>query len=234
MTLASKIPKYDFFPPGICDYIARRGERAAHWVERYHQSGAADMETRSSHALQSLRTRRIAEGRCYLGQIEQTLPSLFAVESSIGHIVSRWFYSVAAYLHYLEDDFEGAEMLLGQAERAIRCAVSQEDILLPFAHHCMDFRLQKARIARDRQQWIMMRDHLEAVQGMNENTVPLCTLTDGREVRFPQIIDFYSSIGLSESDRNFLRSLLDTELRLFMTKRAIRLFYTHLGPVIVY
>jgi len=69
---------------------------------------------------------------------------------------------------------------------------------------------------------------------MNENTVPLCTLTDGREVRFPQIIDFYSSIGLSESDRNFLRSLLDTELRLFMTKRAIRLFYTHLGPVIVY
>ena len=192
------------------------------------------MEVRSSRALQSLRKRSTEEGRRELEKIEEMLPFLFDFEPSIGHVASRWYYSVAAYLRYLDHDFYGAELLLEKAETAVQCAASQEDFLLPFAHHCTDFRLQKARIARDCQRWITMRDHLNVVRGMNEGVIPLCALTDGRDVRFHHVVEFYSALDLSEDDRSFLRSLLDDQLRLFMIKRAICLFYTHLGPVIVY
>lgn len=232
MARSSEIPAYDFFHPAIFDYIARRSPEAASWVDRYRCSGAAEIEAKSVRALLLLRGRQLDEGRLALAAAEEMLDGVRGLDALAGLIATRWISSVAAYLSYLEGDYERAASQLSQAGQAIAAAVDREELLLPFVHHCADFIAQRARMARDRRDWLEMRRQLDLLQAVNEGSEPLCELPGGRRVYFPELTAYYLSLPLTDQDHFLLRGLLDSELRRFMVIRAVRLLYARSNPAI--
>lgn len=230
------IPKYDFFHPAILDFVACSGSSAESWVVEYRRSGASDVEERSTRALKDLRKGSFEKGAQRLDEIERQISALAdaPVDPAIVSVAQRWFHSVQAFRMYLCKHYEVAEQHLVRAEDAIRSAIGRCDFLQPFAHHCIDFTFQKARLARQTQTWLEMRSHLATARSMNLGQEPLCVLPDGREISIVHLRQFYHSLPLSHESLHSLRSLLDSELCLFMTERSIRRFYARLGPTVVY
>ena len=234
MSLTEQIPSYDFFHPEVLSFIARSSADGRRWVAEYKRVGSTALEVKANLALARLRESRIEQGRALLAEVRRGLDHLETEDPSILQITSRWYFSVLAYFHYLSRNLETADECLGHARDAIRGAIELQSILLPFAHHCADFELQRARIDRNRRRWVAVRAHIRAVREMHEGTRPYCVLQNGRALDLARLRNFYLRLALSREDRRLLRSLLDDSLRQFMVDRMIRSFFTRLGPVIPY
>ncbi len=226
---------HDLFRYDIFRFVALSGPRGYRWVEEYHAAGADRLGEEASRALILLRQGAHDAARERLAAIEEALEGYLRGEvPAVRHVVERWYASVLAYRHYREGDFDSALCALDRAEAAVRAAIELELSLLPFAHHCTDFRFQRARVARNRRRWREMAGHLEVSRDMAAGRAPICVLGDGRAITISALQAFYAALPLAAEDREALAGLLDDEVRIGTVERAIIRFCATIGGVIPY
>ena len=118
---------------------------------------------------------------------------------------------------------------------ALAEAIGAQGCLLPLAFHAHEYPLHRARIARSRQRWQEMRDHVSDVRGMMEGTRPFCTLPDGTPVLLADLQRFYRSLApLSEAEQRACEGVLDDGVRLRGFERFAGELYLLPGFVIPY
>lgn len=214
-------------------FVRRSGGEGRRWAEAYRRS--LPLEELSDRSLLLLRGRRYDEGYALLEQLGEALPAPGEVEPSIRSVLERWYYGVLGYYFYCLEHFDQAEAAMVRAHEAVTAAIGERRFLLPLANHCHEFRLHRARIARNRRRWDEMRVHVDEVRGMMEGRLPFCVLGDGTPVRMAAILDFYAAIpDATEAERASLESLLDDAARLRSFGRFVRAMLQVPGFVIPY
>jgi hypothetical protein len=217
-------------------FVARSGDEGRRWVEQYRRPELVQLARWSSESLRLLRRRNLEAGREVLERIDARLQTMNgSAPPSVARVLERWYYSVLAYHRYCVEDFDGAEHALGQAHEAVRAGIEMHRFLLPLATHCSDFAIQRARVARNRRRWREMRAGVELVRSMMAGGAPFCTLRDGTPVRLAEVLGFYDSLpGLTDAERESLRSLLDERVRRDDLDRFIAGLYAVPGMIIPY
>lgn len=195
-------------------FIAKSGEEARAWVDELTELGGWEITGTLEQALTALRTSQLDRGRELLDAAWQRIEELpDRAPRSMVPALERWFFAAKAYERHCREDYDGALALLDRADRAVCSAIEQADFLLPLADHCYDFRLQRARVARNARQWDQMKRHIRVGREMMENRCPLCTV-QGREIYLEDIDRFYRTVpALSPEEREFLERLLSGRFR---------------------
>lgn len=215
-------------------FIALSGEEGRRWVERYQDPALMELTQNVALALTKLREQQVEAGRQILLGVEPRLELAGAFSPSIGFVAQRLYFPVLAYLEYCDGDFEAAELSLSRADVAVSAAIGLHSFLLPLADSCLDFGIQRVRIARRRGRWREMRQRTEMVWAIMEDRLPLCTLGDGRHIGFSALDEFYRSLSLTTEDLEDLGHLLDHGQRMRYAERIIQSLYAIPAFVIPY
>lgn len=215
-------------------FIALSGEEGRRWVEQYQDPALMRLTQDVALALTKLREHQTETGRQLLRGAEPRLKLAGTLSPSIGFVAQRLYFPVLAYLEYCEGDFEAAERSLSQADSAVSAAIELHSFLLPLADSCLDFGIQRVRIARRRGLWLEMQQRTEVVWAMMEDRLPLCTLTDGRGIGFSALDEFYRSLPLKAEELEHLGHLLDHAQRLRYAERIVQNLYAIPAFVIPY
>lgn len=214
-------------------FVGRQSAEGRDWVADYAR--VRPIENACARALGLLRRRQYDAGFDELSKVEQALEPIGAGQEVTRHVLDRWYYGVLAYYHYCKEAFDRAETLMTAAHQAVASAISRGRFLMPLANHCHEFRLHKARIARNRRDWPAMRRYVDQVRDMMEDRRPFCDLDDGSPVYLSSIRDFYRSLGaLTPSETQALSSLLDDQRRRLLFERFVHRLYVLPGFVIPY
>jgi hypothetical protein len=218
---------------GWLHFVARSGDEGRGWVERYGPARA--LEELATGALGLLRRKRYDDGYALLERLDEKMRAAPWAEPSMRSVVERWYYGVLGYYFYCLDQFDPAEQAMMQAHEAVTAAVGSRRFLLPLANHCHEFRLHRARIARNRARWDEMRMHVDYVREMIVGGVPFCVLDDGTPVGISAIRAFYDAIpSLTDAERGSLKRLLDDTARLRAFEHFVSAMYRLPGFVIPY
>lgn len=217
-------------------FIARSGDAGQRFVLQFNEHNGGEMTTLVDQGLDSLRHRRREEGRALLRQSVEFLDARRGVAPpSVVHVLERWSHSALAYESYLDQDFDAAEHHFEIAEQAICNAIEELPCLIMIANHCYDFRLQRARIARNRLHWRVMKNHIEVGRTMVENQRPLCVLGNGEKIFIKAVDHFHGAIQpRDEEERVALAGILNTERRQELFEHTVKDSYALPGIVIPY
>ncbi|HYR07731.1 MAG TPA: hypothetical protein VEQ60_08175 [Longimicrobium sp.] len=214
-------------------FVRRSGDEGRRWAEQYRS--ARELEALSTRSLGCLRRRRFDEGYALLMQLGDEIRSAKVAEPSMRAVLDRWYYGVLGYYFYCLDQSDQAEAAMVQAHQAVAAAIGARRFLLPLANHCNEFRLHRARIARNRARWDEMRTHVDEARGMMTGAVPFCLLEDATPVGIPAIRAFYAAIpSLTAAERDSLAGLLDDAVRLRDFEQFVNAMYRIPGFVIPY
>ena len=189
------------------DLLAACGDEARSWIDEFRRHWP--LAETAFDALGHLRKHDLDTGLRRLSELETSLRALDIVDPSIAHLLWRWYFAALAYHAYLREDLPAARCLLDRADRAVRSAVGGHRFLVIFALQCVDFRFQRARIARRERRWDDVRRHLRAVREMWRGETPFCRLDDGREIHLGEIQDFCAALPLSDEQRAHLAQILE-------------------------
>lgn len=200
----------------VCDwlhFVRRSGGAGEFWAGEFRaHRGVWEM---CDAALQLLRRQRVTEGEVLLGRARARLPAPGDVDLSVRSVLDRGYYGVLGYCFYCRDALDEADALMVRAHSAVAEAIGGRRFLTPLAYHCHEFHLHRARIARNRQRWREMHDHLAEARGMVEGRVPFCTLPDRSTVLLGDLQEFYASLGpLSDAEQHACRPVVDRDLGL--------------------
>jgi hypothetical protein len=215
-------------------FVALSGQKGQQWVQQYRESLCWDLALKTCEAVTLLRRSQVPAGRALLQEVESRLPQVRDLSISSFHVLERYFYPAQAYLQYCRDSYLLADSLLLRATEAVRAALEIEPFLLPMVDSCLDFGIQRIRIARALRQWPRMRQMVEEARRIVEEDEPLCVLRNGRSLRFSDLREFYDAIPLTEEEKDSLRDLLDPEVRTELFERALAGIYALPGLVIPY
>ncbi|MBV9110680.1 MAG: hypothetical protein JO306_14815 [Gemmatimonadetes bacterium] len=214
-------------------FVRRSGPEGTRWAEGYLES--KPLEELSTRALHHLRARRFEEGRAPLDELGAALAGGSARDPSVHAVLERWYYGVLGYWFYAQEEFDQADAAMARAHDAVTAALGLRRFLLPLANHCHEFRLHRARIARNRHRWDEMRAHVNDVREMVEGRLPYTVLADGTPVWIADICAFYASLpGAEPAEIAPVSRLLDDASRLADFEAFVRAMYGVPGFVIPY
>lgn len=211
-------------------WVRRSGDDGARWLERYAQ--CLPVAQTCDRALALLRGRDLAQGMTLLATAAEQLHSM-PMEPSIRAVMDRWYFGTLAYGCYAEGDHDRADACMVAAHDAVAAAVGERPFLLALAHHTQEFRLHRARIARNRCRWAEMHAHVAHARAMTAGNVELCRLPAGGEVWIGAVKGFYARIpGLTPDELRGLRGITDDEQRMTLFDRFVQGLYRLPGFVI--
>lgn len=180
--------------------ISLTGEEARAWLDEYARPEHVEICAGIEDGLSLTRTRRTAEAGSVLRTAGDRLAALRASRPSIVHILKRWYHAATAYYLFSVNDLDAAGRDLDAADRAVGEAVSLDRFLISFAHHCPEFHLHHARVARNRRNFSEMQRLVDLVRAQAANQAPLCELADGTKVDYAAIARYYAALPL-QGDR---------------------------------
>lgn len=214
-------------------FVRRSGDEGRRWAEDYLES--KPLEELGTRALHHLRARRFEEGLAALEELGAALANDSARDPSVHAVLERWYYGVQGYWFYAQEEFDRADCAMARAHDAVTAALGLRRILLPLANHCHEFRLHRARIARNRRRWDEMRVHVNDVREMVRGHLPYTVLADGTPVWISDICAFYASLPEpAEEEITSVSRLLDDASRLADFETFVRAMYRVPGFVIPY
>ena len=216
------------------DYlVSRSGDAGRDWILEYERPEHVAVARGAEQALALCFQRRFESARALLDDIGARLAALKEARASIVHVLERWYHGVSAYHAYCVEDYEPAQRGLVLAAEAIRAAVDHDSFLVPLAHHCHEFHLHHARIARNRRRWAEMRGQLGIVRAMMENRTPLCTLGDGTRVDYALLARHCAALPEIPAEARASVSIFsDQALRSKLHDRFVLSLYLFPGMVI--
>jgi hypothetical protein len=217
------------------DYLVGiSGEAGREWMAEYARPEHAAIAQGTDRALALFRGRMFDPGYEALRLAGARLAELRGSRASIVSVLERWYHGVAAYYYYCVDDMPSAQGGLLRADQAVRDAIGADRFLLPLAHHCHEFQLHHARIARNLRLWPEMGRHIAIVRAMVEGRLPLCELRDGAKVDYAAIARLCASLPLNDEAQRALSAFADAALRRRHLERFVLELYTLPGFLIPY
>ena len=214
-------------------FVRRSGGEGQRWAEDYLKS--KPLEALSTRALHHLRARRFDEGWAPLEELGAALADGSARDPSVHSVLERWYYGVLGYWFYAQEAFDQADAAMARAHDAVTAALGLRRFLLPLGNHCHEFRLHRARIARNRQRWDEMRAHVNDVREMVVGRLPYTVLADGTPVLISDICGFYAALpDPGQEEITSVSRLLDDASRLADFEVFVRAMYRVPGFVIPY
>ncbi len=203
------------------------GDEAECWASEYRSPKPVRIRECHDRSILLMRQRRMAAGRNLLHQMRVELDSGDGLMASVIHVLERWYYGAVAFYHYQAEEFEQADVGMRQAHDAVRRAIDHGGFLVPMAHHCYEFRLHLARIARNQRRWQELRHHLEVAKEMVEDRRPLCVLDDGTPIDFSSLRDFLSTLSLDEEkafQESYQQHLVEETRMRFFKRLAAKIY----------
>lgn len=191
-------------------FVGRAGPEGHAWIRRYVSTGLADM---NNEAVTMLRRKRIDEGRAVLERLKDGMDALRTDDPSIGAVLDRWYYGVLGYYFYCVARFDDAHAAMAQAQESVARAVESRRFLFPLVVDCYEFRLHRARIARNERRWNEMWDHIAAGRSMMAGRMPFCVLSSGAPFGIEDVKACYHELGLTDDEREGVRHLIDDPYR---------------------
>ena len=214
------------------EYILKSSAEAERWIVEYRNSHCWKLGLLCNQALDLLHAHQIAPARELLKVVESEMSC--CTRKCMRHLLERYYYPVLAYYKYCSMDYDGADYCLMCGDRSVRMAIELRYFLMPLADSCVDFRIQRARVARNQGRWAKVGEHLDTARGMLQGTSPFCILGDGTMVMLADLQAFYSSLSLTETERLAVNYLLDDDARASTLERVCLEVYTRVGLVIPY
>lgn len=206
------------------------GRRWARGYRRWEPVAAMNPE-----CLALLHARRWEEGAERLSCFRAAVDAAWGADPATRAVLERWYQAVYGYFLYCRESYEEADLAMVAAGEAVAAAVGDVPSLLPLVHHCHEFRLHRARIARNQGRWAAMREHVEEVRSMFEGRAPYCLLPDGRAVGIAEVKAFHRCIsGLDLPEREAAEEILDDQRRMASFDRFVHQLYRFSGMVIPY
>lgn len=193
--------------------VAAAGPTYRCWAEAYWQESDKVLPLVQS-AVSHLRKQRLDQGHELLEQAGAQRDALRETNPS-GHLVlGRFVYAGLAYYHYCVEEHDQAEELIERSGDCIELAVGADRGLLPFAVICLDIPLKFAHIARARNRWREMREHIAVARAMADDELPLCMDGTGQPIYHSTIGRHLGALGdLGPEHGLALQYLTDRELR---------------------
>ncbi|MET0400023.1 MAG: hypothetical protein ABW277_24750 [Longimicrobiaceae bacterium] len=214
-------------------FVGMSCEEGRRWAEEYlRYSEVVDM---NYECLVLLKRRRFAEGAAHLRRFRERVDGAGDAHPSIRAVLDRWYHAVDGYYWYCMEAYDTAERAMIHAHDAVATAIEHLPCLVPLANHCHEFRLHRARIARNLHRWPEMWGHVAEVRGMFQGKRPFCELSDGTGIGLGRVRDFYDSLGpLSEDERASVAYVLDERTRMREFDRFVHAMCRLPGFVIQY
>lgn len=219
---------------GLFHFVSRSCAEGLQWIRDCPWSAYGELAEQLDQSMASLRGHQLAAGMSLLSQVDHRLAFLRGLSAVLCRMLERSYFGTLAYYHYCLGDLDRAEEELIQAHDAVAAAIDLQPLLVPFAAHCTDIRLQRARVARNREHWYEMRRHVEAARAMMTDQAPFCVLADGSPITLSTIQRFYQSIALSDEERGALSYILDDAVRLERFEYSAERIYALPGMPISY
>lgn len=203
-------------------YVRLSGEEGRRWADAY--APREPIAALCQRAVEVLRVRGIAEGAALLERARQGLEALPADEDpSVRAVLERWYQGALGYYFYATAAYDQADACMDRAYGAVVDAIGRRRWLLPLAMECSEFHMHRARVDRKRCRWATMRDHAETAVQMRAGDRPLCTLSDGTDVRLADVQHFYRSLpGMTDAERRGASAVLDDRALRLGTEREAR------------
>ncbi len=170
------------------------GEPATHWLRALGAPEVAAAAKQIFAAMTLFRSHDYEDARATLRSAAAAIEELPADPPSVKILIERWYHSAAAYEHYLDGDLSAAYEALDAAQQSLNAVIAQHDFLIPLATHSIDFRTQRARIARRENRWREVRFHIDVVRRTFHGTFPFCELPDGRSISIQDLRGFYGAL----------------------------------------
>jgi hypothetical protein len=155
-------------------------------------------------------------------------------DASVRAAADRSYYGALGYYFYTRRAFEEADDSMSRAHHAVVQAVDRRRWLMGLAYDCYEFKMHRARIARDRCRWSEMREHAEESADMRAGRRPLCLLSDGTPIALGDLRRFYYSLPLTDDDREVLATIVEEERGSQEAARFVRSMFRLSGFVIQY
>lgn len=219
---------------GLFYYVALTGRAGTDWVSAYRSHQAMDLTRLSEASVQLMRRGRLDEAESKLRRVAEHRQAVADGSPVHGAVLDRFYLGAQAYLVYSRGDLETADVLITRSSSAIERSIQLCPFLFPFAHQCVELRLQRARIARNRQRWNEMSDHADACQGMAEGTAPLCFLADGSRLDYDEMARLYRNDCGVDPEDPALQGMLDPDHRRRVLYETLRFIYAFNETVIRY
>ncbi len=216
-------------------FVTRSGEAGERWAAEFRRPEHARVVSGAVTALGHFHRRRFDAGLALLEEAAAALEAARGAEPSIVLALESIYYPLRAYYDYCVEAYDEAVENLDRADRSVAAAIGRERFLLPIAYRCSEFRLHRARIARNQRRWSEMHRQIDLAWRMMEGEHPLCELADGTGVGVAELAAFFRSFpALDPAVEEYLRGLLDEGLRRDLFERFVNRIYALPGFVILY
>jgi hypothetical protein len=214
-------------------FVAASGAEGQRWAEQYRDEEIQALIRDIDRSLVLLRQGQLEAGRALLDEVSDRRERMPQISMSIRYVLARRSHGLLAYHLYCREDYAAAERELLAAHDAVAQAISHDPFLLPLAGNCPEFRLHRARIARNQRRWAEMQQHIDVVLAMAEDRSPLCQLADGTHVRYSTLVQYYDRLPqMSEDERRDVADQCDPERRYRMFLRDVHSVYILPGFVV--
>jgi hypothetical protein len=213
--------------------VRRSGAEGRAWADAYRRW--EPVAALNPVCLRLLHARRWEEGAEALARFRAAVDRAVDADPATRAVLERWYQAVYGYALYCRDDHAGAERAMVRAGDEVARAVGELGALLPLVHHCHEFRLHRARIARNQRRWDEMWAHVDEVRAMFEGRAPYCLLPDGRAVGLAEVKAYHRALGgLDAAERAAVDALLDDRARMDSFDRFVHVLCRIPGFVIPY
>lgn len=180
-------------PPGSLEelypwprLIARSGDEGRAWMATY-ASSLRTLDGAVERALRLLREGQLDEGASLLARMDAHRRAIARTQPGVYHTLGRFYHGEQAYYLYRIGDLSAADHELDLAAASVAEAIEQHAFLIPLAPLVIDIPLQKARLARSRQDWRGMEQQLRVMYEMEAGIRPLCVLRDGTAIGYDTV-----------------------------------------------
>lgn len=212
-------------------FVAKGGEEAHRWVTLYEQGKPREIRAVIDQSLTKCRQRRPEEAYALLETAHEGLESHGVDDRAMHHVLTRWYLGALAFYFYLVDDLHRADALSARAPREVERALDLAPFLLPLAHHCQEFHLQRARIARKQRRWDALRHHLTVAKEMITDQRPLASTSSLGDVYESDIVHYLDALPLGPEEIEYVDRFRDLASRRALWSQFAGLLYALPGFV---
>lgn len=211
--------------------VGRSGEEGMRWLADYHAC-CLDLSQQIQEALRLLRNRKLETGGGIFARVWTGICRIDDCRPDLRSVISRWYFAAHAYQLYLSWDLDGALREIDLAETAAETALRLQPLLLPLASDCVHFPILRARIARQRRQWDVMRRQVEILFRMADDRAPLCQL-QGAPLYFSEVRGYLLALPfLNSEERRLLEGLVGRDALVHRMGHVARSLYALPGIMI--
>jgi hypothetical protein len=214
-------------------FVGLSGEEGERWLKEYvRHEPVVDM---NFECLMLIKDGLFDAAAAHLRLFRERVDAAESDEPSIRPVLERWYQAVYGYYWYVLEEYDEADRAMTAAADACGEAIALQPCLLPMADHCPEFRMHRARIARNQRRWSEMWEHTEEVRAMFRGERPLCVLPDGRGIVLPEVKRYYAALAVStDGEREALSHKLDDQVRMRDFDRFVQQMMRLPGFVIAY